>query len=115
MKAGKIWGETAVLIASPQIEVHQLKISPHSQCSMHKHEHKWNAFYVTKGVLYLEVERLSYALTDTTRLGVGEFGAVPPGEFHRFVTKDEGAEGIEIYYPPVLAEDIVRRDVGKKD
>ena len=112
MKAGKVWGETQLLLATPLIEVHALRIEPNKRCSMHKHEFKWNGFYVTRGTLLIEVEKSGYALTDTTVLGPGDLMTVRPGEFHRFRTMDEGCEAIEFYYPELLSEDICRKDVG---
>lgn len=112
MKLGKVWGTTELLLRTPFIEVHRLVILPHTRCSLHLHQNKWNAFFVQSGVLKIEVVKKAYNLTDVTALGAGEFTTVQPGEEHRFVTGDEGAQAIEIYYPAELAEDIVRRDVG---
>ena len=112
MKLGKVWGTTELLLRSPFIEVHRLFIQPQSRCSLHMHQNKWNAFFVQSGILKIEVVKKAYDLVDVTELTAGEFTTVAPGEDHRFVTGDEGAEAIEIYYPAELAEDIVRRDVG---
>ena len=114
MIAGKVWGKTEVLLKTPFIEIHRLTIAPNSRCSLHKHQFKWNAFYVGSGRLFIEVEKNDYALTDVTELGPGDLMTAKPGEFHRFVTKAEGMMGIEIYYPEPLSEDIVRKDVGGK-
>lgn len=112
MKLGKVWGETECLLSLPHIEIHRLSIRPYSRCSMHMHEHKWNLFFVLAGELDIEVEKQGYALTDTTHLRVRGITTVAPGEFHRFITGDQPAECLEIYYPELLSEDIVRRDVG---
>lgn len=112
MKLGKVWGTTELLLRTPFIEVHRLMIVPNARCSLHLHQTKWNAFFVQSGVLRIEVVKKAYDLTDETELHAGEFTTVSPGEEHRFVTGDEGAQAIEIYYPAELSEDIVRRDVG---
>lgn len=112
MKSGKVWGTTELLLKTPFIEIHRLAILPNMRCSLHKHEYKANAFYVQTGRLYIEVRKNDYALTDTTELGPGELMVAKPNEFHRFVTKDEGMTGIEIYYPEPISEDIIRADVG---
>lgn len=111
MKNGKVWGVTETLLKKTNLHIERLVIDPMCRCSMHKHDRKWNGFYVASGRLIIEVEK-AYGLTDRTELEQGEFMAVPPGEFHRFVTDNEGAVGIELYWPDDLSEDIVRKDVG---
>ena len=113
MKAGKVWGETIVLLATPVLEVHRLKITPNSFCSLHRHHGRWNAFVVTSGRLLVEVHQQAYDLVDVTELRPGDLATVEPGLLHRFRTAAEGAECLEIYYPVVLgATDIERQDVG---
>lgn len=115
-KAGKIWGETTLLLSEPGIiEMHALVILPNAYCSVHSHRHKWNAFLVTEGVLHVHVVQQAYALTDVTTLRSGELMTVPPGVDHFFKTGSEGARCVEVYYPPGLQPgDIIRRDVGGK-
>lgn len=112
MKTGKVWGTTELLLRTPFIEVHRLTIKPNARCSLHLHRAKWNAFFVQSGALKIEVHKAAYQLVDTTELKAGEFTTVPPNEEHRFMTGARGALAIEIYYPPELAEDIIRKDVG---
>ena len=112
MLSGKVWGKTEILLKTPFIEIHRLTINPNSRCSLHKHQYKWNAFYVSTGRLYIEVVKNDYDLIDTTELGPGELMTAKPNEDHRFVTKELGMTGIEIYYPEPLSEDIIRKDVG---
>ena len=112
MKSGKVWGTTELLLKTPFIEIHRLAILPNMRCSLHKHQFKWNAFYVSSGRLWIETKKLDYDLIDITELRPGDLMTAKPNEFHRFVTKDEGMTGIEIYYPEPLSEDIIRADVG---
>lgn len=113
MIAGKVWGETRLLLRTPFTEVHLVDVRPMSFCSMHRHDRKWNAFVLIEGELTVEIEKLDYDLTDRTVLRArGETATVKPGEFHRFVTGPAGATALEIYYPESLSEDIVRRDSG---
>ena len=114
MLAGKIWGKTEVLLKTPMVEIHRLTINPNSRCSLHAHQFKWNAFYVSTGKLTIETHKNDYALTDNTELSPGDLMTVKPTEYHRFVTGPEGMTGIEIYYPEPLSEDIIRKDVGGK-
>ena len=113
MKAGKVWGETSVLLSTPTVEVHALRILPNAHCSLHRHVGRWNAFVVTKGRVLIEVHQEDYNLVDVTEAVPGTLTTVRPGLWHRFRTEAEGAECLEIYYPPSLgASDIERRDVG---
>jgi mannose-6-phosphate isomerase-like protein (cupin superfamily) len=112
MIVGKVWGRTEPLLRTPFIDVQRLTILPHSRCSMHAHQFKWNAFLVLSGVLKIEVRKKSYDLIDVTTLGEGDFTTVPPGEYHRFLSGSEVVKAFEIYYPAELSEDIIRQDVG---
>lgn len=87
-------------------------INPNCVCSMHKHEFKWNMFYVIKGELAIEVQKNDYDLLDITILGPNEWTSVQPNEFHRFRSLDKPVEALEIYYLEPLTKDIVRQNVG---
>lgn len=108
MPIEKPWGTTECLLQTPLVEVHRIKVNEYSYCSWHKHEHKWNAFYVIDGVLRIEFDN-SY---NNYNLANGGFIAVKPGEYHRFVSSWGPVTALEIYYPDILGEDIIRRDVG---
>lgn len=112
MKAGKIWGTTEQLLVTPLIELHRIHINPEMVCSMHKHQYKWNLFYVIEGKLAIDVEKNNYDLTDTTILEAGEWTSVPPNEYHRFRSLDVPVVALEVYYLEPLATDIVRKNVG---
>ena len=108
---GKVWGDTSVLIQTPLTELHKINIKAGFRCSEHKHEHKWNGFYVISGVLEIHVAKNNYDLIDVTTLRAGDFTTVRPGEFHWFNCVEDCA-ALELYYPEALSEDIVRRSVG---
>ena len=110
---GKVWGDTSVLIQTPLVELHRINIKAGYKCSEHKHEHKWNGFYVISGVLEIHVAKNNYDLTDVTTLRAGDFTSVRPGEFHWFNCVED-CSALELYYPESLSEDIVRRNVGGK-
>ncbi len=112
MKSGKVWGQTEELLVTPLIEIHRIHIKPGMVCSMHKHEYKWNLFYVVSGELAIDVEKLNYDLTDTTLLTAGEWTSVRPNEYHRFRSLDTDVEALEVYYLEPLTADIVRKNVG---
>lgn len=109
---GKVWGQTSLLLKTPFIEIHHIVIKPNCRCSLHLHTVKNNSFYVISGRLIIEIHKNDYTLVDYTFLNKGYLTNVKPGEFHRFITDDEGAEVLEIYHPEPLSEDIVRKDCG---
>lgn len=109
---GKSWGTTTVLKSTPQFELHRLDILPGHHCSWHHHERKWNDFVCLSGVLYIAVRSSDVPAGTVVRLLPGQVTSVPPGEMHRFYTTEVGAEALEMYYPDVLSEDIVRADMG---
>lgn len=113
MIQGKIWGQTTLLLQTPQIEIHRLSILPNSACSLHKHNYKWNAFFCISGKLNIEVHKNSYDLIDITTLQADDFTTVSPNEYHRFFTKDSSVEALEIYYTEgINVNDIIRKNVG---
>jgi mannose-6-phosphate isomerase-like protein (cupin superfamily) len=111
MKEGKIWGTTEPLIVNSSLEIHRIKIIKGGYCSLHKHQSKYNAFYVTSGKLVIERHKKDYKLIDKTTLVDGQFTIVPPGEMHRFESEKE-TEALEIYWCELNHTDIIREDVG---
>jgi len=111
MKSGKVWGETEVVLQTPFIEFHRIWVRKGGFCSLHKHEFKWNMFYVTYGRLKVLIHKNDYDLVDITELGPNEWTTVKPGEFHSFAASED-TTAFELYYPEPLSEDIIRRTVG---
>lgn len=109
---GKKWGTTEVVLASPLFEIHRLRIKPYATCSFHQHRYKWNSFLVTKGELFIDVEKNDYKLTDVTHLCPDDFTTVKPTEWHRFRTERSACTAYEMYYCEPLSADIIRRSVG---
>ena len=109
---GKVWGFTSHLFAKNNVSIHRIQVDPGGYCSKHKHNHKYNMFYVEEGALDIEVWKNDYDLVDKTVLVKGDFMSVKPGEYHLFkANKDTIA--FEIYWPELLSEDIQRKSVGK--
>ena len=111
---GKVWGSTSVIIQTPLVELHKINIKAGYKCSEHKHEHKWNGFYLISGTLEIHVRKNNYDLTDVTVLRAGGFTTVRPGEYHWFSSITD-CVALELYYPETLSEDIVRKSVGGPD
>ena len=112
MKAGKAWGVTEALFNRNNVEMHRIEVDAGGFCSKHKHEHKWNMFYVEIG----ELEILTWkdgGVIDCTVLKPGDNAAVPPGEFHQFRAITD-VIAYEIYWVDLHADDIVRETVGGK-
>ena len=53
--AGKIWGSTELIEANGALEFHRIFTKKGGVCSKHKHEFKWNGFYVESGQLLIRV------------------------------------------------------------
>ena len=126
MIQGKVWGKTEALLVTPMIEVHKITVNAGGYCSMHKHEFKWNMFYVLYGELDIHVRKNDYDLVDVTNLVEGEYTSVAPNEYHMFKHhvppgeedlvkewgRDAAAAALEIYYLESISKDIIRETVG---
>lgn len=109
----KLWGTTETLISSPFCEVHRIMVSPFGFSSWHLHAHKWNAFSVIKGTLWIESKYPGTRKTECLELLPGMVTTVAPGVVHRFASYDsDEARALEIYYPEGLSEDIIRQSIG---
>ena len=111
-KQGKVWGQTSCIWENNNVEIHRIECKMDGYCSTHKHEHKYNMFFVEKGKLQIEVWKKDYDLIDKTVLGHHEKMTVKPGEFHRFRVLEEGTVAYEIYWTQISGGDIVRKDHG---
>jgi len=108
---GKIWGETKEIINCPFFEIHRIEVEAGGYCSLHKHEHKYNAFYVESGELEIVIHKKDYNLKDATIIKTGELTIVKPGEFHIF-TATVRTIAYEIYWVDGVQPDIIRKTVG---
>lgn len=122
MKSGKIWGTSTLIFQTPVIALHRLEVKQGFKCSRHKHQFKYNGFYVESGCLRIHVFKNDYALEDITDLYQGQSMVVKPNEYHYFECPDRNdfdyrpnmlpTIAYEIYYPELLGDDIIRKDVG---
>jgi len=111
---GKVWGVTEKLFRRNNVEIHRFEANAGSHCSLHKHEHKTNLFYVESGKLKVEVHQNDYDLVDETILEPGDVTEVGPGVYHRFVAIEDTV-CYEIYWVTLDERDIVREDVGSAE
>lgn len=109
MRQGKIWGYTTEISRNATVSIHHLEIKRDGFCSEHRHEHKYNLFYVISGVLELTIWRGKEK--DITIVNAGQSTKIPPGFWHKFkgITP---VECIEIYEVLLIGEDIERRTEG---
>jgi mannose-6-phosphate isomerase-like protein (cupin superfamily) len=112
MHAGKAWGSTAT-VYSGAVDVEHLDINADGFCSIHMHKHKFNLFYVIKGLLEVRVEKADQGLVDITLLRDGQSMVVAPGQYHQFIARTE-VVGLEVYFTE-LSEDILRKSSGGAD
>ena len=110
-KAGKVWGETELILANSSLEFHRIDYKAGGVCSKHKHDYKFNGFYVVSGKMKISVWQKDYDLIDETMLGPGDFTAVKPGLYHTFEGIEDGV-AFELYWANFQHNDIQRESVG---
>ena len=109
--AGKVWGKTEMVHKNGVLEFHRIETKKGGECSKHKHQFKWNGFFVESGKLKIKVWKNDYDLVDETILGPGDFTQVKPGEYHSFECLED-AVAFELYWAEFDHNDIVRETVG---
>ena len=112
MKAGKIWGQTELIHANGVLEFHRIDYKKGGVCSKHKHEFKWNGFFVESGKMMVKVWQKDYDLVDETILNAGDFMRVKPGVYHQFIGVEDGV-AFELYWAEFDHNDIKRETVGQ--
>jgi len=113
-KAGKCWGCTMDVFRHNNVQINRIEIHAGGYCSEHKHEHKFNGFWVELGQLEVDVWKNDYDMVDTTCLSRQEFLVVAPGEYHRFRALTQ-VVAYEIYWTELEESDIQRKSCGGKD
>jgi mannose-6-phosphate isomerase-like protein (cupin superfamily) len=111
MIAGKVWGVTELIESNPSLEVHRIEVKRGGKCSKHKHQHKWNGFFVESGSLTIRVWKNDYDLVDEITLRAGQYTKVAPGEYHQFEANGPTV-AFEIYWTQFDSNDIIRETVG---
>lgn len=112
-KRGKIWGSTECLFNKNNAEIHRIEVKKGGFCSLHKHEHKHNLFYVEHGRLQVIIYRTDAGkqIEDRTILEQGDMTFVQPGELHLFEALEDTI-AFEIYYAELNPNDIIRENCG---
>ena len=110
-KAGKIWGQTELIHANGVLEFHRIDFKAGGVCSKHKHQFKWNGFYVVSGKMKIRVWQKDYDLVDETLLKAGQYTKVAPGEYHQFEAVTD-CVAFELYWAEFDHNDIQRETIG---
>lgn len=109
-KSGKVWGNTSKIFDKNNVSIHRIEILKGGFCSRHKHQYKYNIFYVESGTIKIQIFR-SNTIIDETILNNGDQSSIPPNVEHKFIGL-ENSIVYEIYYVELIDEDITRFDVG---
>jgi quercetin dioxygenase-like cupin family protein len=109
---GKIWGHTQDIFNKNNVEIHRIEINKGGYCSKHKHMHKYNAFFIEKGSLKINVWKKDYDLCDETIVSNTQMTVVNPSEEHMFEALEDTI-AYEIYWVE-LTNDIIRSNHGGK-
>jgi len=107
---GKVWGSTSLLFQKNNVEIHRLVGKRGGFCSYHKHQHKYNMFFVECGKLQIKTQKDS-GIQDITTLTTGQTCIVEPDQFHQFKVLEAGIF-FEIYWTELKTDDIERVDAG---
>lgn len=110
--AGKVWGRTAAIEVNSSLELHVITATAGHKCSKHRHQIKFNGFYVIDGSLKIRVWKDDSGTIDETILTDGEWMVVPPGEYHQFEAL-QNTEALELYWVELPSEDIDRETFGE--
>jgi len=102
----KSWGEKNNIFCNDLCEVSVLNLNPWQRCSWHRHDTKYNLFYVLSGKLILKLED-----GETTVLP-GQIFTTVPGEYHEFQTWEDPTVCIEVMFVKYDAHDIQRVTLG---
>jgi len=100
------WGEKLNIFCNDLCEVSILDLVPNQRCSWHKHNAKYNLFYVLEGELFIKTDK------GISRLREGESFTTRPLEWHEFQTASIPTKIMEIMYVRYDPEDIQRETLG---
>ncbi len=102
----KTWGEKWNLFQNDLCEVSILYLKPRRRCSWHRHQAKFNQFFVIEGGLWVKSE------DGTAHIKQGQIFTTRPGEWHEFQTHRTSAIIQEIMFVQYDANDIERQAIG---
>lgn len=110
MIEGKIWGTTELITANGAFEFHRIEAKKGGYCSKHRHQTKYNGFYVVSGKLIVRTWKDS-GIEDVTELTAGQYMEVRPGLLHQFEAAEDTV-AFEQYWAQYARDDIQRESYG---
>ena len=110
-KHGKVWGSTTEIRKTENFSLHRLFINAGGVCSKHKHNYKFNGFFVESGKLLIRTWKDDQDLIDETILTDLDYTEVAPPEYHQFEAL-ENTVCYEFYFNHPIFEDIIRENRG---
>jgi mannose-6-phosphate isomerase-like protein (cupin superfamily) len=102
----KSWGEKVNIFINDLCEVSVLSLKPMQRCSWHRHQAKFNLFYVVDGHIRIKTA------DGVANVAKGQIFTTRPGEWHEFQSTEQPAQVIEVMYVQYDAGDIERRVIG---
>ena len=105
MIEAKIWGRGRKIISKETFEINRIKIVEGGYCSEHKHQYKYNGFYVESG--QLKITTWNNDLVQHVILFSGDYLQVEPNVLHKFDAVTD-VVCYEIYWVQMLENDIQR-------
>ncbi len=102
----KTWGEKHNIFQNSLCETSVLHLEPWKRCSWHRHQSKYNLFYVLEGKLIIKLE------DGKAEVKPGQIFTTRPGEWHEFQTNEEPTAIIEVMFVEYDAADIEREKIG---
>ena len=111
VKHGKVWGSTTEIRKTENFSLHRLYIKSGGVCSKHKHNFKFNGFFVESGKLLIKTWKSDYDLVDETILKDLDYTEVAPPEYHQFEALEDTV-CYEFYFNHPISEDIIRENRG---
>ena len=105
----KAWGSDRCIKSNGCLALHRIEIDAGGFCSRHRHEHKWNGFFLESGKMTLMVWRESQPTV--IELSAGDYAEVEPGCLHQFTCAGK-VVAYEMYWTQLDAFDIVRESTG---
>ena len=112
MIQAKAWGTTSDIWAGNNAEIHRIDVVKGGYCSKHKHDYKYNKFYVESGLLQVSIWDEGVLISSI--IGEGESTSVEPKMYHKFIALEKTV-AYEIYWVELFKDDIQRESFGGVD
>lgn len=92
----KIWGSVKHLFDGP-VAMSSLQVEAGSFCSLHRHLHRWNHFFVISGEITIVLYNGDMTVSRRVVLKAHQSYTVKPGMLHKFEVGESGRV-VEVYW-----------------